>query len=235
MRIVVLVAVCVLLAGCAGQPPVVDRLVAGTGLAQASATPTASASVAAEPRDGRLLTPEQARSALPDIRELPGTGWDSPASGEDLATPTKPAECSQVGRRGPAVQRAEPTVLESIVYRTQSPPVVDAKFFIGSWTNAADGFDVDDATALAKRCAKFTAFGNGKEYPVIVEQLEPPPIGEKQFAVRMTVVGDGYLTIFWSRTGHDMVQMSVIHNTTDDQLTPFRSVLESIDKDLAAA
>jgi hypothetical protein len=234
--IVLLVVLSLLAAGCGGQSPVVERIVAGERpSADASGAPRPSASPPAEAREGRRLTPEQARSALPDEAELPGTGWEAPPSTDDNAPPTKPAECIQVGRRGPATQRAEPEVLESVTYRTKERTALDAKFFIASWPDAADGFDVDRAAALVSRCRTFTANGGGKDFPVTVERLTAPPIGEKQFAVRLTVVGDADLTIFWARVGHNMVQLSIIHQTAADQLTPFRPVLESIVKDLAAA
>ncbi|EXG82770.1 hypothetical protein [Cryptosporangium arvum] len=228
--IALLVALSFVLAGCDGQLPVVTRVVAG---AEPSASSTGSAPpVAPTVEPGRHLTAEEARAALPDESSLPGRNWESPPSREDPVAPTKPEECGQVGHRGPLVQAGVPDVLETVTYRTKDPQALDAKFFIASWPNVADRLDLDQTAALVDRCRSFVAYdGVGKGYPVTLDRLTPPPVGEKQFAVRYTVTGDGYLTITWVVIGHTMVQLSVLHDRADDQATPFRPVFESIVND----
>ncbi|GAA3396251.1 hypothetical protein GCM10020369_72270 [Cryptosporangium minutisporangium] len=212
--------------------------------AEAEDKPAASASAAApaDKPEGRLLTPADAKAALPTVSEMPGKGWTSTAVSTEESSPTvTPAKCAPVmnelstdfGGYKPKL-----AAKEGVKFTNQATGQTELLFEVASWTNEADAGLPLAAAELADDCKSFTATDEGTTLEFTAERLTPLPIGEKQAAVRLTASFQGtkiYLTVFEAKIGHNLISMVQTSPESTDRANEYKPIVESIIADLQKA
>jgi hypothetical protein len=230
------VALGAVLAGCGSE----------TGSSPDSATDnvttSASPTAAAEPAEGRLLTPAQAKAALPAVSELTGSGWTASATPPDDEPDPKvtPASCDPLMNQistDYAGYKPKLAAKESITFTNETSGHTEVLFEVASWTNAADSALPLAAAELADRCKTFTGTDADISIEFTAEPLTPLKIGEKQAAVRLTAAAQGtkiHLTVFEAKVGHNLISVVQTSTNPTDQ-SEYKPLIDGILSDLGAA
>ncbi|MFG1928342.1 hypothetical protein [Cryptosporangium sp. NPDC048952] len=234
-----LLAVAVLLVG---------GLLAGCGddsepASEAKAPTTAASSAApAEAPEGRLLTAELAKAALPTVDEVPGEGWVASEVPPPNASTVEPASCSPVYTE---VQPDNPIYKDKVAgnaavsFGSESPAgfsqvVVDVR----SFTNAADSLLPINAGSLVDKCPSFTVIEDGEKIDTAVKKLTPIAVGDKQLAIQFSAEIQGtpaFITVVQASIGHNLVTIAHSSTIAGDPVKSYEPLVNGILKDLAAA
>ncbi|TQS42263.1 hypothetical protein [Cryptosporangium phraense] len=191
----------VTLAGCSSNPePIVEKT-----------NPAPSPSEAPE---GRLLTPAEAKAALPAVSELSGDGWTAGETPLDESDPTvEPASCKPLYVQFPtdfAGYRPKLAAKESVTFSNESSNT-QTVYEVSSWTQAPDAGLPLAAGALVDRCPSFTVTDADGTDDMTATKLKPLAIGEKRIAVQLTSQEQGttiYLTVFEAVVGHNLIAVA---------------------------
>jgi hypothetical protein len=231
------------LAGCGNAADSGSDQKASTA-ASASTSVSASASASAEEAGQGVLTPAQAKAALPTAADLP-TGWTVKAIGpEDTARAgdaTKltgkityqPAACQALYDKLSAnnsVAKAATATKAAAVATPASGYGTTASFSISSYKTTADSEEPLKAVSDLGACKTFTATTKLGTYRYAVSPLTPPSLGDDQAGWSMTMTVNAvtvHLTFVTIRVGHNLVT-AVETATTAAPPLPYEPVLKSI-------
>ncbi|MFI5956617.1 hypothetical protein [Cryptosporangium sp. NPDC051539] len=227
------VALAAALSGCG---TISDAVADATASASPSPSPT-------EAREGRVLTSPEAKSALPVLTDLTGSGWKpgTPTADDDQPSVT-PAECAPLVTATSADfpdYKSKLAVREEVTFTNESSGYTDLNFEVASWTNAADSALPIDASALIDKCTSTITgtYADGTVQTITAKRLTPLPLGDKQVAMQFYATNSGvtvYLSVFEATFGHNLITAVQTSTSSEDPQKTFEPVINGIIADLSA-
>lgn len=199
-----LIAVGILLAGCAGTP----ERAATVGTQSAAPAPQEKAAAPKPKGAGGALTAAQAKSGLLAVGDMP-TGWAAAKNDPDTTTDPKiePASCQKMfddmdakngGKKAKVKQKA--TFSEGGMLGTQL--VME----VASFEDDAQGDKVQAIAAALTKCSNIKSTEDGQTAQLALNGLSFPNLGDQTFALRASVKMKDIEAV------SDMVFVAVGHN-----------------------
>ncbi|WP_157018290.1 hypothetical protein [Cryptosporangium arvum] len=222
----------VALSGCSSDEP--------EPAADVKAVESSAAEAPAEKPEGRLLTAEQAKAALPAITAMPGSGWTAAEGDDGTQAKVTPASCAPLMNEFdsdfPGYQPKMAT-RQTVTFSNEAT-TTDVEFQVVSWKEAADSGLPLAAGKLVDSCKKFTASDGETALDMTAERTDPLPVGDEQIGVHFTASYQGasvYLSVFEARVGHNLLSVAVTSGDAAAKTADYKPVLDSMISELKAA